>query len=77
MRKLIDIVMEKAEKFTALDFALLKTCVGLVGILFGTYQSKACKKIAPLLWMGTLVTYMALLYRMFMKPEKEDTSIYE
>ncbi|NCA80826.1 MAG: hypothetical protein EOM76_11725 [Sphingobacteriia bacterium] len=77
MRKLIDILMGKAEKFSVLDFALLKTCVGMMGILIGAYHSKACKKMAPLLWAGTLGTFVAIIYRMFLKPAKEDTSIYE
>lgn len=71
MKRMMDSLVEKALKFTALDFALLKICVGLAGVLLGTYNSKACKKISPLLWVGTIGSYAALLYRMFLRPEEE------
>jgi hypothetical protein len=69
--------MGKAAKFTAWDFALLKTMVAFAGLLIGGYHPRTVRKLSPFLWAGAALSWGALIYRMFLRPEKEDTSIYQ
>ena len=62
-----DYVMEKASRFTVLDFAVLKTTLFSMGLLVGTYCSQFFKKYQAFLWVITLFSYMFLIYRLFIK----------
>ncbi|MCX7614450.1 MAG: hypothetical protein N2Z65_01680 [Clostridiales bacterium] len=62
-----DYVLEKASRFTILDFAILKTALLSIGILFGAIFSKFFKRYQAFLWLIAACSYIYLIYRLFIK----------
>jgi hypothetical protein len=67
MKKLIDWGMEKARKFTVLDFAFFKITLFSLGLIIGIYFATSLKEYLPLFWIIFAFTYVYLIYRMFKK----------
>lgn len=62
-----DFIMEKTSQFTLFDFAMLKTALLSAGALIGTYFSRFLKKYQAFLWLLTVLSYIYLVYRIFLK----------
>lgn len=61
--------MERLRRFTVWDVAVFKTCLLGMGMLIGMYFVKPLKKLAPLVWIVTLCTYVYIVWRMVVQDE--------
>ena len=67
MKDLITEVLNATKKYTILDFAVLKTCLISIGVLFGVYFSKVLKPYRLVIWLIALVSYVYIMYKTFVK----------
>lgn len=67
MNKLIDKTLKAVEKYTAMDFALLKITLVSIGILLGTYFAKFFSNYTSLLWVIFIGSYLMIMYKTFFK----------
>ncbi len=67
LAELTDYAMEKVKNFTVVDFAVMKICLSTTGMLLGIAFSKTLKKIAPLLAIISVATYVYLVFKMFIE----------
>lgn len=65
---IIDCLMKRYREFTVMDVAAFKMCLLSLGVLAGTYLSRFFKKLAPVMWLLFLVSYIFVIYRLFVKP---------
>ena len=66
---LCDFAMEKVSKFTVLDFAVFKTCVFSLGVLFGAGFSTKLKKCVPVIATIAISSYIYMIYKIFLKKD--------
>ena len=66
---LIDFIMDKVQAFTVFDFAIFKTCLFSLGLLFGALFSEKIKKFAPVVVIITIVSYIYLIYKVFFEKD--------
>lgn len=59
--------MERWKQFNVADVAVFKTCLLSIGALIGIYCSKKLKKLAPLLWIVAIGSYVYIFYRMIVQ----------
>ncbi len=62
---LADTVFTKVKGFDMFDFAILKICLGTIGMLIGMCFSKSLKKAAPFLVLVAIVSYAYIMYKVF------------
>lgn len=64
--------IEKFRNFSIWEIGVFKLCLMSFGVLVGTYMHKACKKMAPLLWIFFIASYAILIYKLFVGPATEE-----
>lgn len=66
--KAIHIVMQRFHEMDVFDVGIFKACLVSFGILVGTYATRLCRKLAPLVWVAFIGSYILLIYRLFIAP---------
>ena len=67
MKKLIDSLLDKARKFTVMDYAFFKVALFSFGLIVGVYFATSLTAALPLFWAIFSLSYLYLIYRMFLK----------
>jgi small multidrug resistance family-3 protein len=67
MKNLINKILAAANKYTVLDYSLLKLTLVSLGILIGTYFSSFFSNHTSLLLIIFLISYIGIIYRTFIK----------
>ena len=67
MKNLIEKLMDKARRFSILDYAILKITLLSAGVLLGSYFSSFFTSIIGLVWIVFVVSYGYLFYISFIR----------
>lgn len=70
----VDYVMVRFRKLSACDVGIFKACLTMFGILIGVYAGKTCRRIAPLIWIAFIVSFVLLIYKLLIAPDLEPDS---
>lgn len=65
LSRLADYCLERASTFSIFDWAVFKTCLISLGVLIGAAFAKLFKKLAPLMAIVFVVSWIYILWRMF------------
>ncbi len=68
-RALIAFLMGRAAHFSVLDWAIFKTCLITLGLMIGTWFARLFKKLAPLVALIFILSWIYLVWRIFMGEE--------
>jgi len=71
MKDFIDKVMRATHRFNAVDFAVLKTCLVAIGVLFGFNYKKFFKRHIHVVWGVAIVTYIWTFGRLLCNLKEE------
>ena len=66
MQKLMERALRAARKFTILDYTFFKLALVSFGILLGSYFAAFFSDHRSLLWIVFIVSYLIMLFRMFL-----------
>lgn len=62
---LIETAMDMVRGFSVKDMSILKCALVSFGMLLAVYHHKACRKLAPLIWIVFIVAYAYLIGNLF------------
>ena len=68
---LYDTVVNRSQHFDMLDWAIFKTCLVSLGVLIGSWFAKFFKRLAPLMMVVFVASWIYLFWRMFFDYETE------
>jgi len=71
MKEFIDKAMNAVNRYNVVDFAILKTCLIAVGVLFGVNYKKFFKRHIHVVWVVAVVTYIWTFGRLICNLKKE------
>ncbi|ONI37795.1 hypothetical protein AN639_09285 [Candidatus Epulonipiscium fishelsonii] len=71
MQEIIDRANERVSKFNMMDWTLLKTCIMLVGVIFGYTFSDECKKLRPIIFIVWIACFHYLMFKIYFAPDKK------
>ncbi len=69
--ELIAFMLHRAARFSVLDWAIFKTCLVSLGLMIGTWFARLFKKLAPLVALVFIVSWVYLVWRIFFEEEFE------
>ena len=67
MKNLIEKLMDKARRFSVLDYAIFKITLLSAGVLFCTYFSSFFLSVIGLVWIVFVVSYGYMFYISFIR----------
>ena len=68
MKSLVEKLMDKARRFSAVDYAMFKVTLLSVGVLFGAYFSSFFLSVIGFVWVVFVVSYVYMFYISFIRP---------
>ncbi|MDK9710958.1 hypothetical protein [Acidaminobacter sp.] len=71
MKDFIDKAMSAVNRYNVVDFAILKTCLIAVGVLFGLNYKKFFKRHIHVVWGVAIVTYIWTFGRLLYNLKEE------
>lgn len=71
MKEFIDKAMSAVNRYNAVDFAILKTCLIAIGVLFGLNYKKFFKRHIHVVWGVAIVAYIWTFGRLICNLKKE------
>ncbi|MPN23020.1 hypothetical protein SDC9_170405 [bioreactor metagenome] len=70
-KELTTFMLHRAAQFSVLDWAIFKTCLVSLGLMIGTWFARLFKKLAPLVALIFIVSWVYLVWRIFFDEEFE------
>ncbi len=68
-RALTAFLLSRAAHFSVLDWAIFKTCLVTLGLMIGTWFARLFKKLAPLVALLFIASWIYLVWRIFLGEE--------
>ena len=65
-RALVAFMLGRAARFSVLDWAIFKTCLITLGLMISTWFARLFKKLAPLVALIFVLSWIYLVWRIFM-----------
>ncbi len=59
-------LLSRAAHFSVLDWAIFKTCLVTLGLMIGTWFARLFKKLAPLVALVFIASWVYLVWRIFL-----------
>lgn len=59
-------MLSRAAHFSVLDWAIFKTCLITLGLMIGTWFARLFKKLAPLVALVFIASWVYLVWRIFL-----------
>ncbi len=59
-------MLSRAAHFSVLDWAIFKTCLVTLGLMIGTWFARLFKKLAPLVALVFIASWVYLVWRIFL-----------
>ncbi len=69
--ELMTFMLSRAAKFSAVDWAIFKTCLVTFGLMIGAWFARLFKKLAPLMALVFIVSWVYLVWRIFFDEDTE------
>lgn len=63
--RLSTLLLSRAAQFSMLDWAIFKTCLISLGLMVGSLFAKLFKKLAPLMALVFIASWVYLVWRIF------------
>lgn len=70
-RTLVAFLLSRAAHFSVLDWAIFKTCLITLGLMIGTWFARLFKKLAPLVALLFVASWIYLVWRIFFDKDFE------
>lgn len=71
VNELVDFMLKRAAHFSILDWTIFKTCLISFGVLIGAIFAKLFKKLAPLMAIVFMASWVYLAWRIFFAGDDE------
>lgn len=66
IKNYVDTAISAVQRFNFADYGVFKLCLICMGILIGIYATRTCRKNAAFIWLTFGVSYVYLMYRVYL-----------
>ncbi|MFV0497312.1 MAG: hypothetical protein ACK5L0_03950 [Candidatus Fimivivens sp.] len=62
-------ILRRATEFSIVDWAIFKTCLITFGLMIGAWFARLFKKLAPLLVLVFIISWLYMVWRVFLEED--------